>query len=177
MKKKIYLLSYIILTLFLSFPFTQLAKADNDLKGIEKASVKIDTDKNIAKSDDQVLLKEQKADKRRKSSFIVSGTITSLSDNAIVVSNQTIIIDLTKVPEFTQKGILAVGASVRIKGIIVGDIKYAEDVNVIKTGQGRFQFSTKVVKNKDSEVAIKGMGSINQIRIFIKQILSFLAGV
>lgn len=77
------------------------------------------------------------------SEFEVRGEITSVSANSFVIAGQTINIDPLKVSEFEQKGILAVGNSAKVEGIIVDGDKFAEEIKLIGTGQGRFKFEIR----------------------------------
>lgn len=73
--------------------------------------------------------------------FEIRGEISSTSDTSFVVLSQTINIDPAQVFEFKQKGILKVGEKVKVEGIIKDGKKFAEEINIIGTGQGRFKFN------------------------------------
>ncbi|MGI5827797.1 MAG: DUF5666 domain-containing protein [Patescibacteria group bacterium] len=72
--------------------------------------------------------------------FDIQGEIESASETSFIVGGQTIIVDPTMVAKFTQKGILEEGQRVKVRGIITEDGYLAQDINVIGTGQGRYQF-------------------------------------
>lgn len=72
--------------------------------------------------------------------FKISGEISSISANTFVILGQTITIDPSQVSQFKQKGILKVGNVAKVEGVIVGSTKFAKEIKVIGTGQGRFKF-------------------------------------
>lgn len=101
--------------------------------------------------------------------FNIKGEITAVAGNNFVVSGQTIFIDPSQVKEFEQKGILTVGERVKVEGIIKNGVKFAQEINVIGTGQGRFKFETV-----DQSVKVKANGPIQQVETFLEQILALL---
>ena len=76
-------------------------------------------------------------------SFQIRGEISLISGNSFTILDQTIVVDPSAVSEFKQKGILKVGNTVKVEGKIVNGTKYAEEIMVIGTGQGRFKFEIK----------------------------------
>lgn len=80
-----------------------------------------------------------KLEKEKEPIFTIDGTITSVSETFFVVDGQTILIDPSKVLRFHQLGILSTGERVKVKVVVIDAINYAQDVNVIGTGQGKFQ--------------------------------------
>ncbi len=72
--------------------------------------------------------------------FKISGEISSISANTFVILGQTITIDPSQISQFEQKGILKVGNVAKVEGVIVGSTKFAKEIKVIGTGQGRFKF-------------------------------------
>lgn len=113
--------------------------------------------------------------------FEISGEITAIAGNNFVVSGQTIFIDPTQVREFEQKGVLAVGKRVKVEGIIKNGVKFAQEINVIGTGQGRFKFETEdhplsfgTTASSNIQVKIKANGPIQQVETFLEQILALL---
>lgn len=101
--------------------------------------------------------------------FDIQGEITAVAGNNFVVSGQTIFIDPSQVKEFEQKGILAVGRRVKVEGIIKNNIKFAQEINVIGTGQGRFKFETV-----DQSVKVKANGPAQLMESFLNQIFTLL---
>jgi len=85
----------------------------------------------------------EESDEDENSEFKIRGRVESVSDGSFVVNGQTIYIDVTQVNKFTQKGILDVGDWVKVKGIVKDNKNYAEDINVIGEGQGRFMLKIK----------------------------------
>ena len=83
------------------------------------------------------------SDEDGNSEFKIRGRVESVSPGSFVVNGQTIYIDVTQVNKFTQKGILDVGDWVKVKGIVKDNKNYAEDINIIGEGQGRFMLKIK----------------------------------
>ncbi len=113
--------------------------------------------------------------------FELDGEITSIIGNNFVVSGQAIFIDTSEVDDFRQKGILSLGQRVKVKGIIKNGVKFAQNINVIGTGQGRFQFKTGdkeegIGTSVDSnlEVKVKAQGAVQEVSAFLQQILNFI---
>lgn len=77
------------------------------------------------------------------SEFEVMGEITSVGGSSFVIAGQIVNVDPSKVEKFKQKGILEVGNKAKVEGIIVGDDKFAEEIKLIGTGQGRFKFEIR----------------------------------
>lgn len=130
--------------------------------------------------------------------FEIRGEISSISGNTFVVLGQTINIDPSKVEEFEQKGILQVGKTVKVEGIIENDTKFAREIMVIGTGQGRFRLEIEgeeasitptptgilslitptvtpsAALSPNTRVEIKAKGPINEVLDFLKQVMAFL---
>lgn len=113
--------------------------------------------------------------------FEIRGEITAIAGNNFVVSSQTIFIDPTQVKEFEQKGVLAIGKRVKVEGIVKNGVNFAQEINVIGTGQGRFKFesenkslATGTTTASNVQVKIKAEGPIQQVRTFLEQILNLL---
>ena len=135
--------------------------------------------------------------------FEVRGEISAVSGNTFVVLGQTITVDPSKVSEFKQKGILEVGKRVKVEGVIQNGTKFASEINVIGTGQGRFKFEVRgnnITLNPtaiitptgvapsgtitptpttesasfDAKVKVKAQGSIDQVIAFLKQVMTLL---
>lgn len=116
-----------------------------------------------------------------KDEFEIMGEISAIAGNNFVVSNHTIFIDPSQVKEFEQKGILEVGKRVKVEGIVKNGVNFAEEINVIGTGQGKFKFEVKdqsaavgTTAGSEAQVQIKAVGSVSQINTFLEQILAFL---
>ena len=77
------------------------------------------------------------------SSFEIRGEIDSISGNSFTILGQTIVVDPSQISEFKQKGILKVGSMAKVEGKIINGTKYAKEIKVIGTGQGRFKFEIK----------------------------------
>ncbi len=126
--------------------------------------------------------------------FKVSGEISAVADDSsnFTVNEQIIYVDPAKVGEFKQKGILAVGQNVKVEGVIIDSKMYAEDINVIGTGQGRFKIeiengessspsplpsgsptATATPTTLGGQIQVKAVGTMEQIIAFLKQILNF----
>ncbi len=102
--------------------------------------------------------------------FEIAGTIASISGTSFVVSGQTITIDISKVEKFEQKGILSVGNSVKVEGVIVDGQKFAQEIKVFGTGGKNIKVE---IKNAPNKVKVEAKGPLDQIIIFLKQIFSF----
>ena len=135
--------------------------------------------------------------------FEIRGEISAVSGNTFVVLGQTITVDPSKVSKFKQKGILEVGKRVKAEGVIQNGTKFASEINVIGTGQGRFKFEVRgnnITLNPtaiitptgvapsgtitptpttesasfDAKVKVKAQGSIDQVIAFLKQVMTLL---
>lgn len=167
-----------------------------DSKSLTEAKVEINNkeeNKQKVKIDENEQALRQLADE-----FEITGEITTVVGNNFVVAGHTIFIDPSQVHEFKQKGILEVGNRVKVKGIIKNDIKFAREINVLGTGQGRFKFEIKgllistssitptssptssisttpsPISTSSARVKIKANGPLDQITSFIQQILNIL---
>lgn len=114
-------------------------------------------------------------------SFEITGKISAVAGNNFVVLDQTIFIDPSQVGKFKQKGILGVGQVVKVKGVIISNVKYAQDINVIGTGGGRFQFTTEdhptsigTTVSSNVLVKVKANGPAQTVETFLEQILNLL---
>lgn len=99
------------------------------------------------------------------------GEITSITANTFVIADQTITIDPSKVSKFAQKGIIKVGSRAKVKAIVINGTAYATDINIIGTGQGRFQIKSKNVEENKTEV--KEVESMTRIVAFFKKMIDF----
>lgn len=131
--------------------------------------------------------------------FEIIGKIESMSSNSFIVLGQTITIDPSRVSGFEQKGILKVGDSVKVEGIIKNGTKFAQEIKVSGAGGGRFKFEvrnfplpsvaptttvsptpsvtptgTPSASVSNARVEIKAKGSVDQIKSFLEQALNFL---
>lgn len=99
------------------------------------------------------------------------GKITSIKENTFVIADETITIDPSKVSKFTQKGIITVGAKAKVKAIVINGTAYATDINIIGTGQGRFQIKAK--NGQENKTEVKEVKSMTRIVAFFKQMIDF----
>lgn len=113
--------------------------------------------------------------------FEIDGIISSISGNSFVLSGQTILIDPSQVREFEQKGVLAVGQRVKVEGIVKNGMNFAQEINVIGTGQGRFQFKVEekpagvgVTATPSLAVKVQTQGAVQEVSSFLQQVLNFL---
>lgn len=142
----------------------------------------------------------------KEEEFEIRGEITSVSGNIFMVMGQTINIDPSKVNEFKQKGLIQTGKMVKVEGIIQGGAKFATEINVIGTGQGRFKFEVEGLEltttptgiitptptgtitptptgtqsaeiSSNANVKVKAKGPIEDVLEFLKQITAFLQGL
>lgn len=122
-----------ILILLITAP-TVFARGENrgnhGSKNNSRFELKIEND------DDENEVEEEAAGGR----FEIKGEITAISQNSFVVLGQSINIDPSKVSKFEQKGILMVGNIAKVEGIVINGTKFAQEINVIGTGQGKFKF-------------------------------------
>lgn len=161
LKNIIFLLSIII------FAFTQSSTASAEDKITSDLHLKADKTQIHAEFKDES--REQSQDNDEDNDFEITGTVTAVVGNNFVLSGQTIFIDPSRVSKFTQKGILVVGAKVKVKGVLINGVKFAENINVVGTGQGRFKFDTA---GSNIRVGIKANGPVQEIEAFLNQILS-----
>lgn len=119
----------------------------NDKHGDSKIEVKVNSNGNRGGNDNQrgddenddnhgLKLKLEQSDDE----FEIRGEISSVSTNSFVIAGQTVNIDPSKVEKFKLKGILEAGNSAKVEGVVVDDVKYAKEIKLIGTGQGRFKF-------------------------------------
>lgn len=118
--------------------------------------------------------------------FRIQGQITAVSGSGtiFVVGGQTIVIDPTRVAGFKQKGIIVVGNMVKVEGITINGTMLAKDINVVGTGQGRFQLEvaanpavgigTTVTPATQGEIKVKAIGPVDQVSTFLNQVIVFL---
>lgn len=178
-----------------STPVTILAHGGNSGKqdGAKfelKIKDQLGEDKNEAEIENEEENNEEVNNNKQANNqrFEIKGEISSISGNTFVVLGQTITIDSTKVNEFEQKGILQVGKTVKVEGIIENNVKFAREINVIGTGQGRFRFeinaqglsltpSPSSTPSSNVRVEVKAKGPADAVVEFLKQILSFFTNV
>lgn len=180
MKKGI--LTILLLSFLLTIPsVSALAKeggdSDNDNRGSGKFEVKdekpeFDEDDidELEDEDDEDEFEIEIEDVDEGGEFEIAGTISSISGNAFAVGGETITIDISKVAKFEQKGILAVGNSVKVEGIIVGGQKFAQEIKVFGMGGKNVKIE---IKTAPAEVKIEAKGPIDQVINFLKQIFGF----
>lgn len=183
MKKGI--LTILLLSFLLTVPsVSTLAKEGSDGKsGRNGDQVKIasededdedeDIDHDIAEleaEDDEDEFEIEIEDADEGSEFEIAGTITSISGNTFAVGGETITIDISKVEEFEQKGILTVGNSVKVEGIIVDGQKFAQEIKVFGVGGKNLKIE---IKKTPAEVKVEAKGPIDQVILFLKQIFGF----
>lgn len=106
--------------------------------------------------------------KINKSNFEIIGKIDSISGNVIVVAGQTIVIDISKVKNFEQKGILTVGKTVNVEGVIVDGTKFAKEIKVFGASGQEVKIE---IKNVPGEIKVEAKGPLDQILLFLKQLL------
>ncbi len=110
----------------------------------------------------------------KENEFEITGTITSITDNKIIAAEEEIVIDPEKVSEFEQKGILALGNTVKVEGIIKDNTKFAEEITVFGTDLGNIRVKVENTEDNDKLIEVKARGPIDQIKTFLQQIGSFL---
>lgn len=171
-KKAIFLLIVTIFSLLQQPVVLAEDKDDSNLKLNSKTQIQMQF-KNENQNEDK--------DKKGNNEFEITGNIDAVSESNFVVSGQTIFIDPTHVNEFRQKGLISVGERVKVKGVLINGVKFAKDINVIGTGQGRFKFevdSNTMAKgntdNSNVKVEVKANGLINDIQNFLNQIMNWL---
>ncbi|MCL4353181.1 DUF5666 domain-containing protein [Patescibacteria group bacterium] len=125
----------------------------------------------------------------QQTSFI-RGTISALSGNSFVVGGKTtIVIDPSKVAEFSQKGNLAVGSRVKVSFVSQNGVNYAKEINVIGTGQGRFQIkmnepsensssdNLSSSSNANVNFSSKVAGHVSGIAAFFQELVNAFASI
>jgi hypothetical protein len=77
--------------------------------------------------------------------FQILGTVESVGDSSFVVGGQTVLIDISKTPNFKQIGSIDVGDNVIVKGIVIDGVNYAQKIVVTgeKGGAEVLQFKIK----------------------------------
>lgn len=133
--------------------------------------------------------------------FEIEGAVDSLSANSFTVNGQSVSIDTGLVNTYRQKGILKVGNEVKVKGTVKNSILYAEDVKIMNGVLGNFKVEVKsnnkgtvtaatvtpnpsisagptpsgnATVSANADVKIKANGPVDQVILFINQILNFL---
>lgn len=131
-----------------------------------------DIDDDIAEleaEDDEDEFEIEVEDTDENSEFEIAGTIASISGNTFTVAGETITIDLSKVEEFKQKGLIAAGNSVKVEGVIIDGQKFAKEIKVFGMGGKNIKIE---IKNNSDEVKIKAKGPFDQIVNFLKQLFN-----
>lgn len=132
-----------------------------------------DIDDDIAEleaEDDEDEFKIEVEDADEGDKFEIAGAIASISGNTFVVAGETITIDISKVKEFNQKGILSAGNSVKVEGVVVDGQKFAQEIKVF--GQSGKNIKIEI-KNTPDQVKVEAKGPLNQVILFLKQIFGF----
>lgn len=129
--------------------------------------------------------------------FEIEGVVDTLSASSFTVSGQSISIDTGLVNTYRQKGILKVGNEVKVKGTVKNSILYAEDVKIMNGALGNFKVDIKnnnkvttvtpnpsisagpapsgsAAVSANANVKIKANGPVDQVILFLNQILNFL---
>lgn len=147
------------------------------------SQVKLSTNSDV-KNNNEGNNNETNSDADTNQKFKIDGMISAMSGNNFVVSGQTIFIDSSQVESFNQKGILATGERVLVSGIIKNGVKFAESINAIGTGQGRFQLKTEdnnlsigSSASPNIHINVQTEGSVKSAETFLEQILAWLKGV
>lgn len=91
--------------------------------------------------------------------FEISGVISAIAANTFTVTGQTITVDLSQVRKFEQKGILAVGKTVKVEGVIVNNTKIAKEIKVFDANGQEVIIE---IKNVNPVIAL-----LNQILILL----------
>lgn len=145
---------------------------DVEEKAEVKANIFFREDKN-PEDDAKAKQEEKKEDENKESEFKIDGVVAALnvSESSFVINGKTIFINTSKVSKFHQLGILAVGALVKVKGVIIDNELYAESINVVGTGQGRFQIKEENSLMVDIKVLLQ------QLTTLLKQRLNILSEV
>lgn len=123
--------------------------------------------------------------------FEIRGEITAVSGNSFTVSGQTIMVDPSRVANFEQKGVLAVGQMVKVEGIIRGGTRFAREIKVMEPGVGQ-EFRVEIkgtpsasiipttgsatpsASQQNIRVEVKAQGPVGQITSFLEQVLTSL---
>jgi hypothetical protein len=78
-----------------------------------------------------------------KDKFQILGTVESVGDSSFVVGGTTILIDISKTPNFKQIGSIDVGDNVIVKGIVIDGVNYAQKIVVTGEKGEILQFKIK----------------------------------
>lgn len=150
-----------------------IANAHDDLSLKIRANAPKVFAENKVENKAEVEIKEEQRVQVKREEFKIDGTTSTISiaENSFVIAGRTIFIDPVKVGKFRQKGVLAIGSRVKVEGVVIDGKSYAEDINVVGTGQGNSQIK---VDQAENEISIKVKGSMNQILNFFKSIMVFL---
>lgn len=111
---------------------------------------------NLTKQTNNSIIKEEDKNENKSinlNNFFIWGKITSISSDSIVVMDQTVYIDHSKVSKFKQKGILETDKVVKVKGVIIDGKKYATEIEV-KKNDGLFRIRIKDGEDEDDEEEI-----------------------
>lgn len=166
----------IFLVVFFQLLLSTTTVHAKDVLSLDTYSTVAVNEKVKAETKTNATIKEEKAQEKKETKqeeFTVDGSVTAISvaDNTFVVEEKIIVIDLAKISHFRQKGTFTVGSRVKVKGITIDDTMYAQDINVVGTGQGEFQFSTDK-KNGNIGIKVTQKGGIDMTR-FITVLESF----
>ncbi len=123
--------AFLIFSLLFSAPVIS-AHNDDSKSGKSKLEFELKIDDDEDEDEDKFELGNQE--------FEITGEITSLGGNSFEILGQTINVDPSKVSKFEQKGILEVGLIAKVEGVLIAGEKFAQEIKVIGTGQGRFKF-------------------------------------
>lgn len=172
MRNTKFLASLLPLIIF-SILSTEMADAHDDLSIKIRANNQNVFAENRGENKTEVEIKDEERVRIKGEEFRIDGAVSAMSvaENSFVIANRTIFIDPTKVERFRQKGVLSVGARVKVEGVVIDGKSFAEDINVIGTGQGRFQIK---VDQQENEISVKVRGAMNQILNFFKSIMVVL---
>lgn len=132
----------LLLLIFTAFPSVALATTKSEVKINEgKSRVNVDVQSNISSSNQTIIKSNSNININTSSSgqeqvkvniqnnkFEIKGKINSYSDNNLNVSGQGIKIDQSKVANFKKEGELGVGKTVEVKGVVIDNNLYAQEI-------------------------------------------------
>lgn len=121
----------------------------------------------------------------RGNEFEIRGVITQISNNSFTVLGQNIVVDPSQVTEFRQRGILEVGQRVKVKGVIINNTNFAQEIRLDEEGEEEVRVEvrnvptlapsvTPTVTPGGSRVEIRARGPVESIRSLLQQIITML---
>lgn len=105
------------------------------------------------KTENRFRIHSESDDDEDENEFQIIGQVEATTGSSFSVGGHTILIDLTKVDEFKQVGMIDVGDNVIAKGVIIDGANYAEKIVVVGEGASILKFKIKGISFNPSPSA------------------------